>query len=313
MMQGNLSRRGFLQRSLAAMGAAGLPSWYARQVLAAQGQEAGSKVSANDRIVLGIVGIGSPKSRSLGVVDASCAERLGRPVDLRGRLRCRCWAPGTCDGADAEERVPRLPGLDQGLSRPDPGSQARRHPGGHPRPLAHAGRIDAMPQGKDVYCEKPFTLTIAEAQAVTGDEGDGRSCRWAPSSAARSWHPPPCLRTGPGRQARQAQDHRELVDRQTRPVGRSRTSSAGGPELGLLAGPTPKVPYLPQRGTRHNNHYEFRWWYDYSGGKMTTGAPITTTSLSGRSTRIGTATRSSKGCRPPRSTTTATIAIRPSR
>jgi predicted dehydrogenase len=29
-------------------------------------------------------------------------------------------------------------------------------------------------------------------------------------------------------------------------------------------GPTPRVDYVPQRC-----HYEFRWWYEYSGGKMT--------------------------------------------
>ena len=82
MENGNLSRRGFLQRSLGALAAAGLPTWYARQLLAAQEEGAAKKTSANDRLVMGIVGIGSPQSRSLQVVSESGPSVQGRAVDL---------------------------------------------------------------------------------------------------------------------------------------------------------------------------------------------------------------------------------------
>ena len=87
MENGNLSRRGFLQRSLGALAAAGLPTWYARQLLAAQEEGAAKKSSANDRLVMGIVGIGSPQSRSLQVVNESRPQREGGTVDLHPRLR----------------------------------------------------------------------------------------------------------------------------------------------------------------------------------------------------------------------------------
>src|SRR3954451_18699517 len=70
MQQGNLSRRGFMQRSLAAMTAAGLPAWYAHDVLAEEAKEK-KRASANDRLTMGVVGIGSPASTSLGVISAS--------------------------------------------------------------------------------------------------------------------------------------------------------------------------------------------------------------------------------------------------
>ena len=95
MGNGNLSRRGFLQRSLGTLAAAGLPTWYARQLLAAQEEGAAKKTSANDRLVMGIVGIGSPQSRSLQVVNESGPSvkagqltfTLGCDVDASHRKR----------------------------------------------------------------------------------------------------------------------------------------------------------------------------------------------------------------------------------
>ncbi len=61
---GSLSRRGFMDRSLAALTlGAGLPLWYAREVVAAQ-QERESTVrkarrrGPNDQIVMGAIGVG---------------------------------------------------------------------------------------------------------------------------------------------------------------------------------------------------------------------------------------------------------------
>ncbi|MFM8892066.1 MAG: Gfo/Idh/MocA family protein [Planctomycetia bacterium] len=124
--------------------------------------------------------------------------------------------------------------------------------------------IDAVQAGKDVYCEKPLTLTIDE----------GKEIRKAVAAAGRivqvgSWH---------------RSDHRfrlavEMV-RQGR-IGRLEKvevvlgkNEVGGPfpsrpvpptlDWNLWQGQTPDVAYVPER-----THYTFRWWQAYSGGQLT--------------------------------------------
>lgn len=124
--------------------------------------------------------------------------------------------------------------------------------------------IDACRAGKDVYCEKPLTLTIDEGKALRRVVKEtGRVVQ------VGSW---------------QRSDHRfrqavEMV-RQGRigklqkvdvVLGKNKT---GGPfttkpvpnsfNWNLWQGQTPDVPYLEER-----SHYTFRWWYEYSGGQMT--------------------------------------------
>jgi predicted dehydrogenase len=124
--------------------------------------------------------------------------------------------------------------------------------------------IDACRAGKDVYCEKPLTLTVDEGKALC--EVVRRTGRVV---QVGSW---------------QRSDHRfrqavEMV-RQGR-VGQLQQvdivlgkNEVGGPfaarpiplhfNWDLWQGQTPDVPYLAER-----THYTFRWWYEYSGGQMT--------------------------------------------
>ena len=87
MNRGNLSRRGFLQVSIAALGAAGLPAWYGRELIAAE--EAGKKKSG-EKIVFGVVGAGSPAEPEHEGRLSRLQERQ-RPR-LGGRLRRGCQA-----------------------------------------------------------------------------------------------------------------------------------------------------------------------------------------------------------------------------
>ncbi|MHB1559759.1 MAG: Gfo/Idh/MocA family protein [Isosphaeraceae bacterium] len=270
MERGTLSRRGFLLRSLGALAVAGLPDWYARQLFAAQQEGAAGKTSANDRLVMGIVGIGSPQSRSLGVVNES------RPPVKAGQLTFTLG----CDAAAAHRKHATEVMRQRGFKDFD--ASARDF-----RDLVHNKSLDclliatpdhwhaqvaieALKAGKDVYCEKPLTLTVAEALAV----------QKAVQETGR------ILQTG----SQQRTDFRgmfrlavELV--RAGRIGKIKTiecrigdNPTSGPipeapvpdglDWDLWLGPTPQVPYR-KKGKLTNAFYEFRWWYDYSGGKMT--------------------------------------------
>ncbi len=124
--------------------------------------------------------------------------------------------------------------------------------------------IDACRAGKDVYCEKPLTLTIDEGKQLTKVvQETGRVVQVG--SWQRSDHQ---FRTAVElvRQGRIGELQQvEVV------LGKNVT---GGPfahrqppsniNWDMWQGQTPDVPYLEERC-----HYTFRWWYEYSGGQMT--------------------------------------------
>jgi len=124
--------------------------------------------------------------------------------------------------------------------------------------------LDACRAGKDVYVEKPLSLTIDEGQLLARvAQETGRVVQ------VGSWQ-------------RSDQRFRLAVEmvRQGR-IGQLQEvevvlgkNGVGGPfqrrpipaalNWNLWQGQTPDVPYLEERA-----HYTFRWWYEYSGGQMT--------------------------------------------
>ncbi len=124
--------------------------------------------------------------------------------------------------------------------------------------------IDACRAGKDVYCEKPLTLTIDEGkQLAKVVQETGRVVQvgsWQRSDE-RFRLAVEMVRAGRVGKLQKI----EIV------LGKNGTSGTFVPRVSpthlnwnLWQGQTPDVPYIEER-----SHYTFRWWYEYSGGQMT--------------------------------------------
>jgi len=259
MFANNLSRRGFMQQSMTAMLAAGLPVWYARELLSHQVQaieEAKKPISSDDRIRVGLIGCGG---QGRGIMRAALGQKgievvAVCDVDRKRRLETIAKDLGGSKEVKDYEDYRQL------LDRKDIQAVLIATPDHwHTLPA-----IYAMKAGKDVYCEKPLTLTVAEGIALTKVARETKAI----------------FQVG----SQQRSDARfrlacELV-RNGR-IGKVKTietrigeNPRGGPfkpepvpdglNWDFWLGQCPKVEYIRQRC-----HYEFRWWYEYSGGKMT--------------------------------------------
>jgi predicted dehydrogenase len=141
--------------------------------------------------------------------------------------------------------------------------------------------IEAMKAGKDVYCEKPLTLTIDE----------GKLIEQVVKETGRIFQVGTMQRTESDQRFLQAialiRDGRiGTVKKVTCGIDRMESSpvipEASVPESidwDFWLGPAPKVPYraLPELRKGYgggvplysNCHYSFRNWHEYSGGKLT--------------------------------------------
>jgi predicted dehydrogenase len=247
-MARRIDRRRFLGRlgAAAAASALGAPRALART--------APRRVAPGDRIGLGLIGVGSlganhhlpkflgmPEFEVLAVADPD-REHVARAVQR---------TDGKAAGYGDYRRLLDRADIDAVLiATPD-----------HWHALT---AIHSCEAGKDVYCEKPLTLTIAEGRAIVRA---ARRCERVfqvgtqQRSDRRFRRACELVRNGRIGELR----HVEAV------LGRG-PHSPGGPDgdapatldWDMWLGPAPWRPY-----NRHRCHYDFRWFYDYSGGKMT--------------------------------------------
>jgi predicted dehydrogenase len=129
--------------------------------------------------------------------------------------------------------------------------------------------IAAARAGKDIYCQKPLSLTIAEGRAMSdavkqyqrvfqtgsqqrSDSNFRRACELVRNGRIGKLHTVRCGLPG-GRTDYGKTGQRKKPE----PVPE-------GFDYEFWLGPAPKAPYAPARC-----HVNFRWIYDYSGGQVT--------------------------------------------
>lgn len=277
MQHGNLSRRGFIARAIGGLTAAGLPLWYAQESVAlAQLRRRRAPVAANDRLLMGAIGTGTNRTQRTG--NQPLRGERGNHImhDAMRQPGVQMIAVCDVDLPNALFAAQQVRGAERGGSRDCQIFEDYRRllenrsidavTIGTPDHWHAAVAIAAMRAGKDVYCEKPLTLTIDEGKAV----------------ARVSRETGKILQTGTQQRTEMAGRFRLACDliRNGR-VGQVRkiTTLIGGNPTGgpfpaqpvpdglnwdFWLGPTPREEY-----TANRCHYNFRWWYQYSGGKMT--------------------------------------------
>ncbi|MEJ2701990.1 MAG: Gfo/Idh/MocA family oxidoreductase [Sedimentisphaerales bacterium] len=244
-----VSRREFLMRSAATAGAAlALPAIVPSSVFGAN--------APSNRITMGCIGVGGQGSSDMR--------------GFKGQPGCEILA--VCDvDAGHRDKAAKSAGLDANssyndfrdlLARSDVDAVSIATPDHWHVPTA----IAAVRTGKDVYCEKPLTLTIAEGRQLANEvKRYGRVLQTGSQQRSSSEFHKACELVVNGR----------IGHLHTMRVGIANNNRTCEPtwtpepvpdgfDYDFWLGSAPWAPYHHQRC-----HYQFRFLLDYSGGQMT--------------------------------------------
>ena len=267
MPRTNITRRQFLRTSVIG---SGIAIWTCRS------RRAIGFESANDRPRIAAVGTGSRWDHRATGLDGTYGS--GKEFPKYGDI------VAVCD-VDAERRE-RAAGLveDWSGSTPEVIADYRAIIDRDDIDVVHISTpdhwhakiaIEAMLSGKDVYCEKPMTLTIDEGRQMCDVvRQTGRIVQIGTQQRSDSKFLKAIAMIRDGRI--------DTVKTVTCSLGGGPTS----PELPAVdppkhfdwnqwQGPVAEAPYHYLAGPNgetqswSRTHYEFRWWYEYSGGKLT--------------------------------------------
>ena len=267
----NTSRRDFLRHSLSTTAAAGVAPYF----LTGHAWAADAAQAPSDRVTFGAIGLGSRGSQicqslnKFGQVVAIC------DVDSDHRATYQSNLVRNGNGAARGSKDYR-----EVLDRKDIDAVVIATPDHWHVKIA----IEAIQAGKDVYCEKPLTLTIDEGrQMIRALEKSDRIMQVGTQQRSERQFVEAIAMVRDGRIG----DVKKVtigIDRapysDAIPMAQSPTSLDWDMWLGQCAMREYRFGQHVKKWTAakslgdggedaSNCHEEFRWWYDFSGGKLT--------------------------------------------
>ena len=260
MSSDNKNRRQFLQTSSVIAAGVSMPYFFS-----AKPGLAFATSSKNDRVPIGLIGAGGmgvanmkAASKWVDVVAIADADK-GRQKSANDKL-----SRGKADVYDDYREILERDDIKVlHIATPDHW---------HTKPV-----IEAMLAGKDIYCEKPLTLTIDEGKLIRKVQKEtGRVVQVGTQQRSTfNLFVKAMAIVAEGRLGKLTQVQAAIGGAPSSPE----IPVAEVPEKlnwDLWLGPAPAVDYRhlpPKEGKKgrgnSNAHYEFRWWYEYSGGKLT--------------------------------------------
>jgi predicted dehydrogenase len=264
MSQSN-SRRDFMKTSGAAIAAGTMPYWFTSPSARA------NSLSVLERPVIGCVGTGDrwkavvKQAFNVGDIAAVCdvdANHLAEGLDIVTKAQS---SKGNNRQVDTYEDYRKV------IDRKDIDLLICVTPDHWHTKVS----IEGMKSGKDVYCEKPLTLTIDEGKQICQVLTDTKRVFQVGTQQRTEMNKRFLYAVAIIRAGRIGNIKKVTCAIGPAPTSESIPVKAVPKNLNwdMWLGQAPFVDYrdLPGEGKwgKSRCHYEFRWWYEYSGGKMT--------------------------------------------
>lgn len=253
-------RRQFLKSTAAASAAVATVPYFQTAATAAD-----ETVSANERVNIGVIGAGGMAGGNINAAKQWLNVVAIADVDKkRAEKSSQSMSGGKAKTYEDYREILDRDDIDVlHIATPDHW---------HTKPL-----IEAMLAGKDVYCEKPLTLTIDEGKLIRKVQKEtGRVVQVG--TQQRSTFHLFVKAMAIVNEGRLGKLHTVQAAIGAAPKSDAIPVAEVPSELNWdkWLGPVPMVDYRHSEKTgdkkgrgNTNCHYEFRWWYEYSGGKLT--------------------------------------------